>query len=161
MSNTPSTIVGKLIAAVVSIFHKAEPIVDDITNIANKLVNGIKAFKAAHPELVQDIEILIETVIPASTGLINAVKLAFPKAAAVIANVTTEESKTDQEKYQDLINYLTSLKTNDAVLYAGALNTINAWFQQFIASNQGVNLPVSQSLAIAPIVHDPTLGVAA
>ena len=159
MSKKPTTVVGKLIAAVVSIFHKVEPIVDEITDWSNDLVNGIKKFDGDHPELVNEVETLIETVVPASTGLINAAKLAFPKAANIIVFAKDEEGKTDQQKYQDLMNYLKGLQTSDPVLYAGALNTINAWFQQFFATNDGtIVLPVSQSLAIAPIVHDPSLG---
>jgi hypothetical protein len=159
MSNTPTTFVGKLIAAAVSIFHKAVPLVDEIVKDANIFVNEFKIIEAS--QAGQFLEATIETLIPASTGLINAAKLWLPKIAGLITNIGAEVDKSDEEKVADLVNYLNGLKLSDSVLYAGVLNTINAAYQQFRSTNQGVVLPVSQSLSIAPIVHDPNLGTVA
>lgn len=155
MSNT-QTFVGKLIAAVVGIFHKAAPIVDEITNIADKFINELKVLEES--QAGQFIESTIETIVPASTGLINGIKLWLPEIAGIITAGKVEEGKSDEQKLKDLVNYLSGLKTADPVLYAGALNTLNAAVQQYLATNQGVILPVPQSLAIAPVVHDPSLG---
>lgn len=155
MSN-PTTVVGKLIAAVVSIFHKAEPIVDEIVNDANIFVNEFKILEAS--DVGQFVEVGLETLIPASTGLIEAAKLWLPRVSVLLTNIQSEESKTDEQKVQDLLAYANTLKANDNVLYAGLMNTLNVAYQQFRANNQGVVLPVSQSLAIAPVSHDPSLG---
>lgn len=155
MSN-PTTAVGKLIAAVVSIFHKAEPIVDEIVNDANIFVNEFKILEAS--DVGQFVEVGLETLIPASTGLIEAAKLWLPRVSVLLTNIQSEESKTDEQKVQDLLAYANTLKVNDNVLYAGLMNTLNVAYQQFRANNQGVVLPVSQSLAIAPVSHDPSLG---
>jgi len=156
MTSQPTSFVGKLIAAVVNIFHKAEPIVDQLVTWADDLVNIIK--KAEASEAGQLLESGIEAAFPESLPLINAFKLWLPRIGSLLAGTSAELEKTDEQKLEDLLKYLNSLKASDAVLYAGILNTLNAAIQQFFSSNQGVNLPVAQSLSIAQVVHDPTLG---
>lgn len=158
-SSAPQTWVGKLIAGILNIFHKAEPIVDEIVGQADKVVNVIKTLESS--QVGQFLIDGVETIIPSSTGLINAFNLWFPKIAGIITTAQVETGKTDAQKVQDLITYLQGLKTNDPVLYAGALNTINTAVQQFLSTNQGVILTIPQSLAIGQVAHDPTLGVAA
>lgn len=154
-TSTPQTLVGKLIAIVVGIFHKADPIIDQFALWADNLINKVKILEAS--DVGQFIEKEIEDFIPASTGLIDAFKLWLPKVAGIITAGKVEADKTDAQKLTDLVTYLGTLKIADPVLYAGILNTLNASVQQFYSTNGGVVLPVSQSLAIAQVVHDPTL----
>jgi hypothetical protein len=156
MKNSPKTFVGKLIASVVDLFHKAEPIVDQLVHWAEDIVNVIK--KAEASQAGQLLESGIESVFPVSVPLFNAFKLWLPRAASLIAGTSDHSDKTDHEKIEDLLDYLEILKTKDPVLYAGILNALNAAIQQFFTTNQGVDLPVSQSLVIAQLVHEPSLG---
>lgn len=149
------TFLGKIIATVVAIFHKVAPVVDQFVLIADSIVNELKVLEASN--IGQFLETTLETLIPASTGLVSAFKLALPKVAGILTAGAIELGKTDQQKMTDLISYLSGLKTSDPVLYAGTLNTLNASIQQFLTTNSGVLLSVPQSLMIAQVAHNPTL----
>jgi hypothetical protein len=121
----------------------------DYAHIADDLVNKIKAAEGSPTGQV--IENIIEAVIPASTGLISAIKLALPKLQAALLNV--EEGKIPHELEAEFLNWLQSLKGKDAVAYAGVLTTINAWVQKQLAENSGIPLSPADAITAASVVH--------
>lgn len=151
------TWLGSIIASIVSFFHHADDVIDDIAAWANELVNIIK--KAEASEAGQLLEAGVKIAFPASSTLISAFKLWLPVISSQISNVETFEDLTDEQKVQELLGYLAQLKKSNPVIYAGTLNTLNAAIQQFFATNMGVvQLTKEASLAIAPVAHDSTLG---
>lgn len=143
----------KIWDAIASLFSKSNNALKEIATIADNFVNALKAAEASPTG--QAIESIIELIIPSSTGLINALKLAFPIAQQQLANI--EDGKTQAELEQAFLSWLTGLKTSDPNLYAGALTTINAWVQKFLADNQGEILPIENALANTQIVHTLSL----
>lgn len=157
MSTEKKTWIGGVIAAIVSIFHKAENIADEILKQADKFVNAIKALEES--QVGQFIETTLESLFPASSGLVSAGQLWLAKISTLITNTESELAKSDEDKIKDLVNYLSKLKGADPVLYAGLLNTLSAAYQQFLSSNTGVTaLTIPMSLAAAQPAHDETLG---
>lgn len=161
MSTEHESFLQKIWDAISSIFSKSNTALKEIATIADSFVNALKAAEAS--PIGQGIESIIELVIPSSTGLINALKLAFPKVQQQLANI--EDGKTQAEIEQAFLTWLTGLKTSDPNLYAGTLTTLNAWVQKFLADNQGEILPIENALANSQIVHklaltqDPTGGL--
>lgn len=155
MTTTQKTWIGQLIADIVNIFHKAETVVDDIFKMADDFVNQAKTLESS--QIGQFLESGIESLFPASTAIINAVKIWFPQAAAKLAGVQGTVASTEG-KVQAFIDHITSLKESDPTLYAGTLNTLNADLQQLIAGVKDVTtLTPQMSIAGAQVAHDPAL----
>jgi hypothetical protein len=159
-SEPKKTWIGRIIEAVLSIFHKAETVVDDIFKVADKVVNEIKVLEPS--AAVQWLESGIETLFPASIPFIDGIRLFIPKAAGLIANVDSTVT-TDEAKIEAFLKHLEDLEAaGELTLKAGALNTLNAAIQQFISTNQGITtLTPQMSLAGAQVAHDQTLGLPA
>jgi|SRR5882762_2089570 len=149
MSTEHESFLQKIWDAIASIFSKSNDALKEIASIADRFVNALKTAEAS--ETGQAIENIIELIIPSSTGLIGALKLAFPKVQQQLANI--EDGKTQAEIEQAFLAWLTGLKTSDPNLYAGTLTTLNAWIQKFLADNQGEILPIENALANSQIVH--------
>lgn len=158
MTTNAKTWIGNLIAEIVGLFHKAENVVDDIFKTADDFVNRVKVLGGS--QIGQFLESGIETVFPASTAVINAVKVWFPQAAAKLAGVQGTVA-SDEGKVQAFIDHINNLKESDGTLYAGTLNTLNADLQQLIAGVKDVTtLTPQMSIAGAQVAHDPTLASA-
>lgn len=151
--STQENFLEKVWDIVKNIFSKSTNVIQDIAGIANNFVNALKAAEASPTG--QAIESIIELVIPSSTGLINALKLAFPKVQEQLANI--ESGKTEAEIEQLFLQWLQGLKVADPVLYAGTLTTLNAWVQTFLANNQGQDLPVENALTNGVVLHKAAL----
>ena len=153
----------KILAVIAGVFHKveteAEKDAELILTIADNVVNEIKVLEAS--QVGQFLETTIETIVPASTGLVNGLKLAIPVMANIITAGENELHKTDQQKITDFLTLISKIKTSNPTLYAGILTALNAGVQQFFATNMGVQITPQQSIAAAPVVHDPALGIAA
>lgn len=132
---------------------KLKPLVD----IADKLVNEIKTLEASAAG--QFVETTIETLIPASTGLINAFRLQLPVWVIDLNWAADEEGKTDDQKWQDAVTYLNGIVDPD--VRAAQLNTLKALFSKFFAGNSGHALTMPQSLTISQPSHDPAIATAA
>lgn len=148
--------IGNLFAKVVGLFHKVEKVADDIFKVADSFVNKVKVLEQS--EVGQFIEKEITDLFPQFKGLEDAIKIWFPRAAGLLANVE-DTVHSDEAKIEAFLAHLATLKANAPTLYAGALNTLNADLQQLLAGNTGVvQLTPQMSLAGSQLAHDPTLG---
>lgn len=138
-----------------SLFSKADTLVHTIVTLADELVNKLKDLEES--EAGQFLETAIETLIPASTGLINAFRLWLPIVVTDLNWAVQEEGKTSEEKIADAIAYLTKLKVINPDAYAAQLNTINALIQKWLSDNQGAGLNMPQALTITQVNHNPDL----
>jgi hypothetical protein len=136
-----------------SLFHTATSEVHNIVTIADNIANQIKTLEAS--AVGQFLEATIETLIPASTGLVNAFRLWLPKIVTDLNWAVKEAGKTDAEKIADAVAYLESIKGTDA--YAAQLNTLNALIQKWLSDNQGAGLTIQQALTISQVNHNPDL----
>lgn len=162
------TLINNIDKWLVTAFHSvinwitnAEKKLSPALSIAENLVNRFKAFEASTAG--QSLEALIESVVPASTGLIDAIKLQFPKWFTAMRLIDGEITKPLDEQGQDAINALQKVKALDIDTYAGDLNTLKALITKFVATNSGDmgTITMPQSLMLAQPSHDPSLTEAA
>jgi hypothetical protein len=139
-----------------SLFSGADTLVHTIVTTADNLANAIKNLEAS--QVGQFLEVGLEALIPASTGLINAFKLWLPVVVIDLNWAVKEDGKTDAEKVADAVAYLESIKGTDA--YAAQLNTLNALIQKWLSDNQQGGLTIQQALTISQVNHNPDLGAA-
>lgn len=142
-----------IITSISSLFHKvltwikgAEDKLHPAIKIAEDLVNALKSPQA------ETVEAIIETIVPASTGLINAVKLLLPSILEKLKWVDTEVTKDLNSQWDDAIKYLESLKGTDE--YAVQLNSLKALLTKFFAQNAGQDLTIQQALVLSQPTHD-------
>lgn len=147
------TFLATLWDKVKTFFHSASDVVHDVVIMADEAVNKIKELEQS--QVGQFLEMGIETIIPASTGLINAFKLWLPVVVTDLNWAVKEEGKTDAEKVQDALAYLASIKGTD--IYATQLNSLNALIQKFLSDNQGAGMTIQQALTASQVVHNPEL----
>ena len=136
-------------------FAKQGPVVKSITAQADALVNEFKNLEES--TVGQFLESGIEAIIPASTGLINAVHIALPIVCVDLNWAVNEEGKSDALIITDALAYLAQLKTKDPVLYAGALNTLSTKIGTILSGDKGLTLTTEQSLLLSPIAHNPNI----
>ncbi|MGZ3750787.1 MAG: hypothetical protein ACXVB0_14690 [Mucilaginibacter sp.] len=136
-------------------FSGASSEVHTIITIADNVANEIKKLEAT--DVGQFLEVTIETIIPSSTGLVNAFKLWLPKIVTDLNWAVQEEGKTDAQKISDAVTYLTNLKASNPDAYASQLNSINALIQKWLSDNQGAGLNIQQALTISQVNHNPNL----
>jgi len=153
MTTTSNGFLAKLWDKVKSLFHSASGAVHTIVTVADNIANEIKTLEAS--QIGQFLETTVETLIPASTGLVNAFRLWLPKIVTDLNWAVKEEGKTDAEKIADAVAYLESIKGTDA--YAAQLNTLNALIQKWLSDNQGAGMTIQQALTISQVNHNPDL----
>lgn len=135
------------------IAHKEQQLAPAIT-IAENLLNGIKSFEGGI--IGKGIELVLETYIPASTGLINAFKLQLPIWLIELNWLKSESDKSLTEQWEDALSYLNSI-SNDQVK-ASQYNTLKALFIHFFGTNSAEGLiNIQQALVIAQPSHDSTI----
>lgn len=125
--------------------EKLKPII----TIAENVLNAIKSFEAS-PE-GQALEAVIESVIPASTGLINAFKLQLPVWLVQLKWIEDEDSKTLDEQWADAQAYLATIV--DPQVYAVQLAALKSLFSTFFANNAGVSLNIQQGIVLSQPTH--------
>lgn len=151
-----TTWIGTLFQKIVSIFHSAEDVEKVIFTAADNFVNVVKNLETS--QIGQFLETGIEAAFPQFAGLVGAIHLWLPKVAGLMAGVQGT-IVSDEAKVEAFLAHLATLKANEPILYAGALNTLNAATQQLLATNTGVtSLTPPMSLASAQVVHDEKLG---
>lgn len=150
MSNTKTTWLGKLFAAIGAFFSGASAQVHDVTIIADRVANVIKS-----SPITSALETGIEMAIPASTGLVEAFKLELPNIVQKLNWAVAEETKTPDQMVQDAFKYLQSIKGTDD--YVIQLNGFAAKVQKWLSDNQGLGLTIQQALLTPQIVHNPQL----
>ena len=138
-----------------SFFSGASGTVHEIVTIADKIANEIKVLDES--QVGQFLTVTIETIIPSTTGLINAFQLWLPKIVTDLNWAVQEDGKTDAQKVTDAVNYLSKLKASNPDAYASQLNSINALIQKWLSDNQGAGLNIQQALTISQVNHNPNL----
>ena len=134
-------------------FIKKEAI--DIAHVADNIINGVKSFEASAAG--QFLEVTLETLVPASTGLINAIKLWLPKAFVISGWVKDEAGKNDVQILEDGAAWLLNLKETDIDAYAKELHGMAAYLTKMISDNVGAGLTMAQALTLPQIIHNPEL----
>jgi hypothetical protein len=143
---------------VLSWLEGAEKALAPVLDIAENLLNGLKNFEASPAG--QTVEALIESIVPASTGLINAVKLQLPVWLKDLGWVKDETNKTLDEQWADAQAYLASIV--DPNVRATQLNALKSLFTHFFATNTGATVngqqfTIQQALVLAQPSHDPSI----
>lgn len=154
MSNIFTPLV-KLFHNIVAWITKAEKQLAPVIDIAENLLNALKKFDDSI--VGQTVEGIIETYIPASTGLINAFKIQLPIWIIDLGWAKNEVGKTVQEQWQDALNYLDGIV--DPKVKATQLAALKALFLHFFGSNTGVTvdgkeLTIQQMIVLSPPTHD-------
>lgn len=157
MSTTnQKTWLGNLLAKIGAWITGAKDEVHDLAVIADNLANVIK--KAEASTIVQTLETTVEMIIPASTGLVNAFKLYWPKLVTVLNLAVAETNKTDTQIMVDGAQALAVMKGLDPNAYAGTMNTIASMIKQWFDDNMGLAAGTMQTALITQqLVHDPSL----
>lgn len=151
MTNILTTISG-LFQKVLTWIEGAEQKLKPVLTIAEDVLNALKAFNAS--VVGQTVESIIETAIPASTGLIDAFKLQLPVWLIKLNWITNEDNKTLDEQWADALTYLNTLKGGSE--YAVQLNSLKALFTEFFGSNGTDVVNIQQALTLAQASHDIT-----
>ena len=146
------TFVSNLFSKILNWIKGAEAKLKPVLDIAENILNALKTFDAS--ALGQTVEGLIETVIPASTGLINAFKLQLPVWLIKLNWITNEDNKTFDQQWTDALAYLDTLKGGSE--YAVQLNSLKALFTEFFAGNGKDVVNIQQALTLAQAHHDIT-----
>jgi hypothetical protein len=126
-----------------------------VITIAEGLLNALKTFDGS--VIGQTVEGLIESYIPASTGLINAFHLQLPIWLIDLGWIKNEAGKTLQEQWQDALNYLNTI--SDPKVKAVQLAALKALFLHFFGTNTGAlvngkELTIQQMVMLSPPTHD-------
>lgn len=126
-----------------------------VITIAEGLLNALKKFDSS--VIGQTVEGLIESYIPASTGLINAFHLQLPIWLIDLGWIKNEAGKTLQEQWQDALNYLNTI--SDPKVKAVQLAALKALFLHFFGTNTGAlvngkELTIQQMIVLSPPTHD-------
>ena len=138
-----------------SFFANASTEVHVIVTVADNIVNVFKNLEASATG--QFLETTLETLIPSTIPLVNAIKLWLPKVFTDLNWAVAEDGKKPEEVLQDALNYLQKVKSLNIDAYAASLNTLNALIQKFISDNQESGLTIQQALAVGQVVHNPDL----
>lgn len=125
--------------------------VHDYASIANNIVNALKTLEQS--QVGQFIETTLETLIPASTGLVNAFKLELPNIFKILELVTDETSKTSEQIVADGVAALQALKVSNPKLYALKTAGLATFTSEFFTNNNGEQATFGQLLALGQSVH--------
>lgn len=146
------TFLKGLLQKAIDLFHKVENVEKEVFTEADAFVDKVKTLEKS--EVVQFLETGIETAFPATTPIINTIRMWLTSTSAKLANVQDTVVK-DEDKVSAFLDHLNTLKVSDPVLYAGILTTLNASYQQMrinLSDNPPV-LPPQTSLVAAVAVH--------
>jgi hypothetical protein len=123
-----------------------------ILDFADTVTNDIKAISESDlPKYLETLATVAESIDPALTPLISGLELYIPKAVGLITGVLGDISAA--------IKALQSVKSVDAVVYAGNLGTLKAAISNFVLSNNAVSTgvlapPAGNLIAVSLATHD-------
>lgn len=158
MSNL-GTWLSDLFSKILNWLKGAEKTLHPLIMIAEDLLNGLKAFDAS--ALGQTVEGIIEAAIPASTGLINAVKLQLPIWLKELKWLDDITGKSLTEIWTESQQYLNSIE--DPNVRAAQLNTLKALFTNFFVqnSNEAISpttpFTIQHALLLSTPTHNPAI----
>lgn len=147
--NNPIKWIADELHKLVSWISGAEKTLAPAISIAETALNALKTFDSSVAG--QTIESIIEGVIPASTGLINAFHLQLPVWLVELNWIKNETGKTLTEQWEDVQSYLNSISDPD--VKASQYNTLKALFLKFFGSNTGEPVTIQQALTLAQPTH--------
>lgn len=149
------TFAGRIIASIVHFVIGVKDETEIILVAANKAWNAIKIFAATPTG--QAIELVLEGIIPAPF-LTEFTTVFLPTLLTDLGLVAAEVGKPNSQIITDGLTKLASLTGNIKV---ATLNSANALTATWLAQQQGVDLPIQQSLTVVQTVHAPVEGIAA
>lgn len=155
MATTQKTWIGNLLAKIAAFFAGATNAAHDFAVVADNLANAIKTAEAS--TLGQLFETGLEMLIPASTGLVDAFKLYWPKLLVTLNLAVQETGKTDEQIIIDGAAALAKMKGIDPNAFAVVMTGISAHVKQWFMDNTGSGGTIQQSILTQVIAHDPTL----
>lgn len=129
----------------------AEKALKPVITIAENVLNGIKNFDGSVEGA--SIESLIEQLIPASTGLIDAFKIQLPVWLTQLNWIKDEANKTLDEQWADAQAYLNSIIDKD--VKATQLAALKALFTKFFGSDGEHVVNIQQAITLSQVTHDP------
>ncbi len=135
--------------AIQEFITKEEKTLKPYLQIADNLVNFIKNMTST-PE-GKFVITTIETVVPSSTKLLDALILQLPIWVVDLNWTINEIGKTPEEQFSDGVAYLKTIKDPD--VYAVQLNSLKALITKFFANNNAALLTIQQSLILAQPDH--------
>ncbi len=138
--------IGHFFKKVLDWITGAEEKLKPILKIAEDVLNALKSPAA------QSIEAIIESVVPASTGLIEAFKLQLPVWLVQLKWIEDEAGKTLDQQWQDALNYLNSIPDKD--VRAAQLATLKALFTKFFGSDGEHVVNIQQAITLSQPSHD-------
>lgn len=145
----------QLFAWIKSELKKAPQIQQDIVKLADAITNGVKTIQGN--QTVQFLENtlldILETAAPALKPYLDGLILELPKIAGLIANVSTEASKTDAELLNELLIKLETISGLNKTAYAGDLTTLNAAIQAYFTNNMGIQVTPAELIVHAVAEH--------
>lgn len=150
--NNPLKWISDEIHKILSWITNAEKALAPAINIAETLLNGLKTFDSSVPG--KTVLGIIESFVPASTGLINAIELQLPIWLVELNWVKNEAGKTLDEQWADALVYLATIKGTDT--YAAQYNSLKALFLKFFGTNMGEPVTIQQALTLGQPTHVTT-----
>lgn len=153
--NSDESFLGKLWHSVKTFFTGASSVVHTIITVADKIVNEFKTVEES--TVGQFLETTLETLIPQTIPLVNALKLWLPKIVTDLNWAVAEDGKKGEEVLADALKYLNTLKGVNIDAYAAQLNTLNALIQKFMSDNQQGGLTIQQAITVGQVIHNPDL----
>lgn len=127
----------------------AENTLKPVLSIAENVLNGLKTFVASPVGLT--LESLVETLIPASTGLVEAFNLQLPVWLVQLKWIEAEDDKTLSEQWSDAQAYLNSI--TDPKVYATQLASLKALFTAFFAGDGENAVNIQQAIVLSQPSH--------
>ncbi len=155
MSTTQTSWLSNLLAKIGSWFSTATTETHDFAVIADNLANTVKTVEAS--TVGQVFETTLEMIIPASTGLVNAFKLYWPKLITTLNLAVAETGKSDTQIVVDGAGALNKMKGIDPNAYATTVTGIAANIKQWLMDNTGSGGTIQQGIITQVIAHDPSL----
>lgn len=120
-----------------------------VITIAENVLNGIKDFEIS-PE-GQALEGLLETLIPASTGLVEAFNLQLPVWLVQLKWIENEDNKTLSEQWADAQAYLATII--DPHVYATQFASLKALFTVFFGGDGTNVVNIQQAITLSQPSH--------
>lgn len=153
------TFLSTLFQKIVKWLEGVEKVLSPMLTIAENLLNALKTFEAT--PLGQTVEGIIETFIPASTGLINAFKLQLPVWLIDLKWIQDEANKTLDQQWQDALIHLNSI--NDPNVRATQLVALKSLFTHFFVTNSTevvsptTPFTINHAILLSVPSHDTTI----
>jgi hypothetical protein len=155
MSTEKKTWLGRLFQKLAAWVSTADDKLHDAAMIANNIGNAVvKAMASPQAQLLLD---EIEMVVPASTGLVEALKLQVPVIVNKVHTVSTVLGTSGEQQAMESLASLALIAKSDPDLFATKVDGIVALVIKFISDNQGLGATIQQVLPMPQIVHNPDL----